>query len=107
MPTADEIERLKRDWKDDPCWDLENTEGYEAYREELRAFRLATEAAWERQRQEREKALDAKADELGVRGLYRRLVQLEQIVERHRRAIQALGDGDHEGAYRALNGHVG
>lgn len=33
-----EVEDLKRNWRQDPCWDLADTEGFEEYREELAAF---------------------------------------------------------------------
>lgn len=42
-PTPAMVERLKENWKRDQCWDIENTEGYEDYKEELLAFRLQTE----------------------------------------------------------------
>lgn len=41
----DDIKQLKGEWLHDPCWNIEDTEGFEAYRDELLAFRLATEAA--------------------------------------------------------------
>lgn len=36
----DEIEDLKAQWLEDPCWDLELTEGFEVHRAELRIFSL-------------------------------------------------------------------
>jgi hypothetical protein len=45
--TREEIEALKQDWHADPCWDIEETEGFEAHREELEAYRLECEAAWQ------------------------------------------------------------
>lgn len=41
-----EIESLKQQWVNDPIWDLENTEGFEAHGEELLAFRLKKEKEW-------------------------------------------------------------
>lgn len=32
------VEKLKRSWLNDPCWDLEDTEGFETYRQELKEF---------------------------------------------------------------------
>jgi hypothetical protein len=37
------IDELKSNWKADPCWDIETTEGFEDYRQELYIFRLETE----------------------------------------------------------------
>lgn len=36
--TREDVEDLKRNWQQDPCWDLADTEGFEEYREELAAF---------------------------------------------------------------------
>lgn len=35
LRTPAEIDNLFRQWKDDPCWDLETTEGFEMHREQL------------------------------------------------------------------------
>jgi hypothetical protein len=35
----EEIERLKRSWRNDPHWDIEDAEGFEDHRDELLAFR--------------------------------------------------------------------
>ncbi len=63
MKTSDEIRRLKQDWCDDPCWDIEETEGFEEHRAELLAFRETQEAKWVK---EREEQLLAKATQIGV-----------------------------------------
>lgn len=44
--TQKEIEALKANWRHDPIWDIEDTEGFEAHYEELKAYRLEKEAAW-------------------------------------------------------------
>lgn len=41
-----EIEKLKNAWHKDPCWDIEETEGFEAHRKELYQFRKKTEKEW-------------------------------------------------------------
>ncbi len=38
---------MKQSWVEDPCWDLENTEGFEEHKEELKAFRLENEIEWQ------------------------------------------------------------
>lgn len=38
MKTREEVEALKRDWAKDPCWNIEETEGFEEYRDELFDF---------------------------------------------------------------------
>ena len=42
--TSDEIAKLKQDWAKDPCWDLHETEGFEAHTEELRLYAAYWEA---------------------------------------------------------------
>jgi hypothetical protein len=37
-PTREDVEKLKADWLSDPCWDIEYTEGFDMYFEELRLF---------------------------------------------------------------------
>jgi hypothetical protein len=44
MATQEEIEKLKKGWLKDPCWDIEITEGFEQHVEELFNFRRQTEA---------------------------------------------------------------
>ena len=48
--TPAEVEELKKDWLDDPHWDLAETEGFEVHREELAEFEERAHARWERDR---------------------------------------------------------
>jgi hypothetical protein len=41
--TIEEIDALKLNWIKDPCWDIEETEGFEDHREELLTFRQKIE----------------------------------------------------------------
>ena len=43
MATQEEIEKLKKDWLEDPCWDIELTEGFEEHEADLLVFRKETE----------------------------------------------------------------
>lgn len=70
MKTPQEIEDLKASWKRDPCWDIENTEGFEAHHDELLAFRKNHEAESERKAQERTQALKRKWYEIGLNELF-------------------------------------
>lgn len=54
--TVEEIEKLKEGWKKDPCWDIEDTEGFEDHRNELVLWRIEYEAQCEASHQERVKA---------------------------------------------------
>jgi hypothetical protein len=51
--TREEVEKLKQDWLQDPSWDIENTEGFELYRNELRIFRHLEEEKWRIQNRQR------------------------------------------------------
>lgn len=50
MKTQAEINELKRDWENDPCWDLAFTEGFEDYWDELREFEIKKRNEWEQER---------------------------------------------------------
>lgn len=70
-----EVRELKANWKSDPIWDIENTEGFEDHKQELLAFRLAMEASWIKQKEER---LQKRAAELECSV---RLVEYIEILE--------------------------
>ena len=47
--TEQEIAALKDEWLSDPCWDIENTEGFELHHDELKRWSLekkAEESRW-------------------------------------------------------------
>lgn len=76
MATKQEIEKLKSDWKYDPCWDIENTEGFEDHKEELLKYRIEQEQIWESISKERK---DKRCNELGIPGNYKLLSYLEKL----------------------------
>jgi len=56
MKSREEIEKLKANWKHDPIWDLEETEGFEDCREELLQFSQDCKAQWaERNKKEHDR----------------------------------------------------
>lgn len=63
--TRAEIDGLKANWKADPCWDIEDTETFEAHREELVAFHEQMRGQWAAEMRAK---LEAKAVELGIPG---------------------------------------
>jgi hypothetical protein len=89
--TAEEVQELCRNWRGDPCWDLETTEGFEAHAPELLEYRLEWESRWTRQREAR---LAAKADTMGIPGN----LKLAAYIEELERQIEQLRDA-------ALNGY--
>lgn len=52
MKIREDIEALKRNWKSDPIWDIEDTEGFEDHREELLQFSKEMQAIWDKREQE-------------------------------------------------------
>lgn len=48
-----EVRELKANWKSDPIWDIEDTEGFEEHKQELLTYRLEMEALWLKQNTER------------------------------------------------------
>ena len=68
--TASDVIELVQQWASDPCWDLEDTEGFEHYREVLLKKRQEYEAKWEKGAEERKKReynqLFSQFGELGI-----------------------------------------
>lgn len=63
MATQKDVENLKRDWVNDPCFDLDDVEGFEDFTEELQSFQKEQEAKWAAERLENTKR---KAEKWGV-----------------------------------------
>jgi len=64
-----EIDELKAGWASDPCFDIEDTEGFEDVREDLLQFRQEMELKW-KQRDEQERNKLAETLGFRVRELY-------------------------------------
>ena len=60
MATQEQIEQLKANWKSDPCWDIQDTEGFEEHKAELVNFATAVHKEWKRMEDERKAAKCAK-----------------------------------------------
>jgi hypothetical protein len=48
--TKKQLDELKAQWESDPIWDIEDTEGFEDYRNELAKYRKETENRWDYER---------------------------------------------------------
>ena len=46
MKTRKQVESLKKNWLNDPCWDIYETEGYQEYRDELLTFQTNILQEW-------------------------------------------------------------
>lgn len=84
MKTQNEIEELKRNWKSDPCWDIEETEGFEEHKEELKQFRLDQEKEWEARRYN---SLLLRSEALGIRGNIK-LVNCIELLESRIKSLE-------------------
>lgn len=51
--TRADIDELKANWLQDPTWDIEDTEGFEAHIGELYNFRMQTEARQRRAKRDK------------------------------------------------------
>lgn len=58
-----ELDALKNNWLVDPCWDIEQTEGFSDHYNELLNFRLDREKRWENDRQ---KLINEKSEKLKI-----------------------------------------
>lgn len=79
--TKNDVKNLKAHWVTDPCWDIEETEGFEKYYTELHAFRIEMESRWANENNAR---LLAKAQELGCSP------QLAEYINRLEERIEKL-----------------
>jgi hypothetical protein len=77
IPTRQQVEDLKANWRNDPCWDIYNTEGFEEYEDELRQYQAEQEARW---REERLVKLQTFAERIGANSLA--LAEYLQMTER-------------------------
>jgi hypothetical protein len=82
MKTRQEIENLKMQWVNNPIWDLETTEGFEEYSEELKIFSMLKNLEWKNNYREK---LVEKARQIGVPGnivLAEYIMKLENRIEK-------------------------
>lgn len=79
--TRDEIEELKRNWRNDPCWDIEYTDGFEAHYDELKSFHEECDAEWDAAAKKRkaleDKKLSEELESLGPLGVFKIIKNLQ------------------------------
>ena len=90
MKRRSEVEELKRQWLEDPCWDIEETEGFEEYKEELLRFRLYQEKAWNEEENREEIEKMNKAKKLGLKGLYDIILRQEEEINTLKQNLDRL-----------------
>ena len=79
--TREEIEYLKKDWLNDPCWDLADTEGFEAHKEELEEFEKSQKALWEKKAYEKKMKRIQELKEKYNNDIWEYIYHLEQRLE--------------------------
>lgn len=80
--TPKEIEELKRQWEADPIWDLEDTPGFEAHKEELKDHSDYMKQEWRLHERAR---MEDKSVQLGTPGnitLARYVDAMEKRIEK-------------------------
>lgn len=92
--TPAEIAALKEGWQDDPCWDIESTEGFEAHRDELLAFSNACKKKWSDEqnakKEKEQKRLTETSEQLGLAGLLAKIEHLQSQLDRANEKIWHL-----------------
>jgi hypothetical protein len=94
--TRQDVELLKSQWASDPCWDIENTEGFENYYIELKAFALGCELEWKQQRESEARAfsskIESKAKQLNCSlELAKYILNLEETISEMRDFLIEIG----------------
>jgi len=92
--SRDEINKLKESWFRDACWDIEDTEGFSLYYDELLAFRKQCEQEWEAEyamrKAKEEASLHAELEKIGTIGLLRQIKWLEERLDQALERIHKL-----------------
>lgn len=89
IPSFEEVDELMAQWRADPCWDVEDTEGFEAHRFLLRKLREAQEDEW---RQEQRSRLETFALSLGLQENLLLAAWLQGVHEDNKRLREELAD---------------
>jgi hypothetical protein len=103
--SREQVEKLKADWFNDPCWDLVNTVGFEEHKEELEHFQKYWEDIWKKEIEEEKRQANEMAEKLGVVGLYRLIKKQEEALTKHERVIELILEGKTLEGWRVFNGH--
>lgn len=94
--TEEELTELRQSWKNDPCWDIESTEGFEAHRDELKAFSDQCNSEWrlqaERRKEKEEKMLNEELEAIGNIGLLRMIKSLKTRLDTAENRITELNE---------------
>lgn len=87
--TRDEVEHLKANWLNDPCWDLAFTEDFESHYIELADYQTKMRAAWAQNNITR---LQERAAQLGCSiTLVRYFETLEDRIKDLERELEQMG----------------
>jgi hypothetical protein len=105
--TPKQVENLKNQWLNDGCWEIEDTDGFEDWYDELLEFRLETVKKLEQEQKKKDlkikKLMQQKLSELGIYGMFEILIEQKMEIENLKSCICMLIDGDNRQAYQNLN----
>lgn len=95
--TAEEVEALKRNWLYDPCWDIEDTPGFEEYAPTLKRWREQVEEERTREHR-REQSLKGELPYIKIGKIWLRADSIEVVEDglSGRLFVQKLGAGEDE-----------
>lgn len=102
--TRAQVEALKEEWLENPTWDLANTEEFGLFKKELQEFADKHNSDWLRMLEHGDRMLRSEAQELGLIGLYKMLLEQQEIIKQQERAIELLAGCKDSPVYRALKG---
>ena len=95
--TQEEIESLKRNWINDPCYDLEDVDGFESVKDELYLWRVEYEQAQNKLEIDR---IRKRAGEWGVSlGMVDYIEKLESRLKTTEKKLQAIWEGSSNWGY--------
>ena len=90
MKTRIEVEALKHNWYSDSCWDIETTEGFEDYHDELLQYRLDCEKMWKERYESKLLEQSVRAGVPGNTKLIEYLNGLEAKIQMQQTEIESL-----------------
>lgn len=81
MKTKDEVEVLKKQWLEDPCFELDEVEGFEEYKAELTEFQTITRGKAYHERYQKELVLAQKWGQRGDGEFGKRMMLLLERID--------------------------
>lgn len=87
MKTEEEFKELMRQWQKDPSWDLEDTEGFEEYRDRLLKVSKFWKWTWKEEARKKREIFEIQAEQMTNVELMDEIVRLKARVEELERKL--------------------